>query len=212
MYHHPLYKEQDETVINEFIAQNPFALLTGCDSENRPVATQVPIFIEERNNKKVLRGHIMKNTDHYNALLQNQNVLTVFNGKHSYISATWYSNPHAASTWNYMSVHIKGIIKFLDYSDLEDILRKTTLHFENQNQESTTVYDNIPLAYKERLMHAIAAFEIEITDIDTIFKLSQDKDEESYTNIISKLKEQNPDAKSIAAEMEKRAHDLFTKS
>src|SRR4051812_6849949 len=106
MYDLPNHKEHNEQAIKEFTAQYPFAFLTGCDSNNKPVATQVPVFIEEKNGRKILRGHIMRNTDHHKAFVQNSNVLVVFTGKHTYVSATWYSNPNMASTWNYMSVHI----------------------------------------------------------------------------------------------------------
>ncbi|MBK7408554.1 MAG: FMN-binding negative transcriptional regulator [Saprospirales bacterium] len=112
MYNLPYHKEQNEQIIKEFVGQYPFAFLTGCDSENKPVATQVPVFIEEKDGRKILRGHIMKNTDHHKAFLHNENVLAVFTGKHTYVSGTWYSNPYTASTWNYMSVHVKGIIRF----------------------------------------------------------------------------------------------------
>ncbi|MBK8489835.1 MAG: FMN-binding negative transcriptional regulator [Saprospirales bacterium] len=209
MYNLPYHKEQNEQIIKEFVGQYPFAFLTGCDSENKPVATQVPVFIEEKDGRKILRGHIMKNTDHHKAFLHNENVLAVFTGKHTYVSGTWYSNPYTASTWNYMSVHVKGIIRFLDDSALEDVLRMTTLHFEDQNQQSTTVFDNLPLAFKQRVMGAIVAFEIEVKEIDTVFKLSQDRDAESYHNIIKKLREQDEDGRVIAAEMEKRAKELF---
>ncbi len=153
----------------------------------------------------------MKNTDHHKAFLQNQNVLVVFSGKYCYVSATWYSNPHTASTWNYMSVHAKGNIKFLGDEELEEVLRMTSLHFENQNVESTSVYDNLPDSFKQRVMHAIVAFEIEIEELDTVFKLSQERDEASYKNIIEELNKQDYDAQVIAYEMEKRAQELFSK-
>ncbi|MGB5817915.1 MAG: FMN-binding negative transcriptional regulator [Saonia sp.] len=210
MYNLPYHKEQDAAVIKEFVEQYPFAFLTGCDSENRPVATQVPVFIEDKDGRKLLRGHIMKNTDHHKAFLHNENVLAVFTGKHTYVSGTWYSNPYTASTWNYMSVHAKGIIRFLGNSELEDVLRITTLHFEGQNHQSTTVFDNLPLEFKQRVMGAIVAFEVEVKEIDTVFKLSQDRDAESYQNIIKKLKEKDEDARVIATEMEKRANELFS--
>ncbi len=209
MYDLPYYKERDTQAIKEFIEQHPFAFLAGSDLENKPVATQVPVFIEEQDGKMVLRGHIMKNTDHHKAFLHNNNVLVVFTGNHTYVSATWYSNPHQASTWNYMSVHARGIIRFLDDAALEQVLRKTTLHFENQNQESTTIFDNLPSDYKHKLMKAIVAFEIEVQGIENIFKLSQDRDLESYLNIIKKLKEQGHDGQVIAAEMEKRTAKQF---
>ncbi len=209
MYDLPHHKERNPHVVNEFIGRYPFAFLTGCDPENRPVATQVPVFVEEYDGKKVLRGHIMKNTDHHKAFLHNNNVLVVFTGHHTYVSGTWYSNPYTPSTWNYMSVHVRGSIRFLDEHALENVLRKTTLHFENFNQESTTVFDNLPSEYMRKLMRAIVAFEIEMTEIDTVFKLSQDRDAESYHNIKEQLKQQDEHGKVIAAEMEKRTRDLF---
>lgn len=212
MYDLPYYKEHDEQVINDFILQYPFAFLSGCDAESRPVVTQLPLFIEEKKGKKVLRGHIMKNTDHHKAFAYKEQVLAVFSGKHTYVSATWYSNPHSASTWNYMSVHVRGVIRFLDQQGLEELLQLTTLHFEEQNHQSPTVFNNLSDAYKQRLMRAIVAFEIEITSIDTVFKLSQNNDHESYQNIIKKLKEQDEDGRVIAAEMEKREQRLFSKS
>jgi transcriptional regulator len=209
-FHH--YKEQNEEVIKEFIDQHPFAFLTGCDAENQPVATQVPVFIEEKEGRKLLTGHIMKNTDHHKAFQRNKNVLVVFSGSHTYVSATCYSNPHLASTWNYMSVHAKGVIRFLDEEGLERVLRKTTLHFENYNQQSPTFFDNLPSDYKQKAMKAIVAFEIEVTKIDNVFKLSQDRDAESYRNIIEKLKiEEGEDGRIIADEMEKRTKEVFPK-
>ncbi len=209
MYNLPYHKEKNELVIKEFIAKYPFALLTGCDAEGKPVATQIPVFIEEANGRKILRGHIMKNTDHHKAFLHNQNVLVVFTGHHTYVSGTWYSNPYTPSTWNYMSVHVKGTVRFLDDHALVDALRLITLHFENYNPQSTTIYDNLPSDYTQKLMKAIAAFEIEVNEIDTVFKLSQDRDEESYRNIIQRLKQQDESGQVIATEMEKRTREVF---
>lgn len=212
MYDLPYHKEQNQQTVKEFINSYPFAFLSGCNSENSPIATQLPLFIQEHDDKKILRGHIMKNTDHHKAFLNNENVLAVFTGKHAYVSGTWYSNPNIPSTWNYMSVHAKGIIRFLDDAALEDVLQMTSLHFENYNHHSTTVFDNIPTAFKQRVMNAIVAFEIEVKEMDTVFKLSQDRDAESYQNIIRKLKEQGNDSQVIASEMEKRTKEVFPNS
>jgi transcriptional regulator len=108
-----------------------------------------------------------------------------------------------------MSVHVKGFIRFLDDAALIDVLRKTTLHFEKNDPQSTTIYDNLPSAYTEKLMKAIVAFEIEVIEMDTVFKLSQDRDAISYDHIIERLKEQGEDGQVIAAEMEKRKKNVF---
>ena len=211
MYDLPYHKENNPQVIQEFIAQYPFAFLTGTDSNNKPVATQVPMFMEECDGKNVLSGHIMKHTDHHKAFQHNENVLVVFTGRHTYVSGTWYSNPYMASTWNYMSVHLKGKIRFLSEKALEEVLRKTTLHFENNHPESTTLFDNLPSEFKNRVMHAIVAFEIIVTEMDNVFKLSQDRDYQSYQNIIAKLQQQGIDGQTIAAEMQRRTKEVFPK-
>ncbi|HXC03499.1 MAG TPA: FMN-binding negative transcriptional regulator, partial [Bacteroidia bacterium] len=154
-------------------------------------------------------GHLMKHTDHHKAFLHNEHVLAVFTGKHTYVSGSWYENPSQASTWNYMSVHVHGKIRFLEDEALNEVLRKTSLHFENGNKQSPTVFDNLTDEYKKRIMGAIVAFEIEVTHLDNVFKLSQDRDSKSYAHIQEKLKTQGEDGQVIAEEMKKRTKDVF---
>ena len=47
--------------------------------------------------------------------------------------------------------------------------------------------------------------------IDNVFKLSQNRDEKSFHNIIDKLKAQGSDGEFIAEEMKKRQQQLFVK-
>ncbi len=211
MYDLPYFKENDKETVLEFMRQHPFIFLSGVDEANKPVATQVPVFLDEREGTLFLTGHIMRNTDHHKAFLHNPNVLAVFTGPHTYVSATWYDDPHQASTWNYMSVHAKGVLRFGGADDLVAILRRLTLHYENNNSASTTIFDNLPSEYTGKLMKAIIAFEVEIVAIDNVFKLSQNRNEPSFQNIIGKLEEQGDDAKLIAAEMRKRQQQLFGK-
>ena len=209
MYNLPYFKENEGEVVLEFMRNHPFVFLSGVDEENKPVATQIPVFIDERDGKLFLTGHIMKNTDHHNAFEKNPNVLAVFTSPHVYVSATWYEDPHQASTWNYMSVHVKGTIRFGDPDDLVAILKRLTLHYENNNTASTTVFDNLPSDYTGRLMKAIIAFEVEVLQIENVFKLSQNRDKESYEHIIEKLKSQDEDGRVVAEEMEKRKEQLY---
>ena len=211
MYDLPYFKEEDQEVVLKFMQDHPFVFLTGVNVENKPVATQVPVFIDEKGGKLFLTGHIMKSTDHHKAFEQNPNVLAVFTGPHVYVSGTWYSNPQQASTWNYMSVHAKGAIRFGNEEDLIAILKRLTLHYENNNTASTTIFDNLPSEYTGPLTKAIVAFEVEIISIENVFKLSQNRDEKSFHNIMSKLNEQGSDGRFIAEEMKKRQQQLFGK-
>jgi transcriptional regulator len=210
MYSLPYFKEKDAAVVLQFMKDNPFVFLCGVDKDNKPVASQVPVFIDERDEKIFLTGHIMRSTDHHKAFDQNKNVLAVFTGAHTYVSAGWYSDPQQASTWNYMSVHAKGDIRFLGFEELLSVLKRTTNHFEN-NPHSPANFEQLPEEYVHHLAKAIVAFEIEVTEMDNVFKLSQNRDEKSYHHIMEQLKAQGNDGEVIAREMKKREEQLFNK-
>ncbi len=208
MYNLPYFKEEDQEEILHFVKAHPFAFLSGCDKDNKPVATQVPVFIDEREGKLYLSGHIMKNTDHHKAFVHNPHILTVFTGAQTYVSASWYEDKRQGSTWNYMSVHAKGQIQFQDAQALRDILERTTTHFEN-DPHSGANFDDLPDAYVNGMIKAIVAFEIEVQSMEHVFKLSQNRDEKSYDNIIDQLKQRDSNAREIAGIMEKRKAKVY---
>ena len=209
MYNFSYFKEKDKQAILNFVAENPFAVMTGSFLSGKQVATQIPVLLEERNGELFLQGHIMRNTDHHKAFVENPNILLLFTGPSCYVSASWYSNPQIGSTWNYMSVHIAGEVNFMTDNELISFMRKLTLKFEEGNTQSLTFYDNLPDHFLSKMMPAIVGFEIKADNIENVFKLSQNRDEKSYLNIISKLEEQGGQSALIALEMRKRHAELF---
>jgi len=207
MYNLPYYKEKDAAIVLEFMKQHPFAVLMGVDAEQRPVATQVPFLFVEKDGQLYLRGHIMKGNDHHKAFSENKNVMALFTGPHTYVSASWYSNQLQGSTWNYMTVQAKGEISFLGDEELLGVLDQLTSYYEEKN--SPSLYKNIPEEYITRMSKAIVAFDIKVTSLEHVFKLSQNRDQQSFETILEKLNAGSADAKAIAAEMNKRKDQLF---
>lgn len=209
MYNFSYFKEKDQDRILDFMKANPFAFLTGSSISGDQVATQIPLLTDIRDGELFLQGHIMRKTHHHKAFMENQKVLTVFTGPNAYVSATWYSNPNMGSTWNYMSVHVQGVMRFMSNDELINLMKKFTLHFERNNNESPTIFDNLPDSYLDKMMPAIVGFEIKADHIDNVFKLSQNRDEQSYVNIIAELEKQGGNSALIASEMQKRKDELF---
>jgi transcriptional regulator len=209
MYNFSYFKEKDQNAILELIEKNPFAFVTGSFQSGAQVATQIPILLEERDGELFFQGHIMRNTDHHKAFIENPNALLVFTGPSCYVSASWYTNPHIGSTWNYMSVHVAGQVKFMTSDELVGFMRKLTLKFEGGNTQSLTFFDNLPEKFLSQMMPAIVGFEIKADKLENVFKLSQNRDEQSYLNIISKLEAEGGESALIALEMRKRKAELF---
>ena len=212
MYNFSYFKEKDQNKIRAFIDENPFGFLTGSNISGDQVATQIPILVEERHGELYLQGHIMRNTDHHKAFSENPKALVVFSGPHTYVSASWYTNPKSGSTWNYMSVHVSGDLQFKSDTALAEFMKKLTLKFEGGNDQSPTYFDNLPQEYIQKMMPAIVGFELKAANIQNVFKLSQNKDEESYRNIISQLEQQGGNSALVAKEMEMRLATLFPAS
>jgi transcriptional regulator len=100
MYDLPYFKESDQRTVRDFIRAHPFAMLIG-SSQGLPMATQVPVLIDEREGPRLfLRGHMMRNTDHHRAFGQNNEALCVFSGAHTYVSAVY-----RIANWIYLELH-----------------------------------------------------------------------------------------------------------
>ncbi len=212
MYNYPQYKEKDRAELIGFMRQYPFITLIGNDRNGRIALTQIPVLIEERDGRLFLLGHVANKSDHHKAYTDNPEVLALFTGPHTYVSGSWYSgNPHQASTWNYVSVHARGTLRFTDENALVELLQRLSLHFEGNDTTSTTVYDNLPEEYLSKLRHAIVGFEVEVKELENVYKLSQNRDEKSYDNIISELQHLDADAKKVAEWMKKRKDSIFPK-
>ena len=202
MYKLKYFTEEDIEKVMAFINENYFATITGMD-EKYPVATHVPLDIKQKGDKIFFTGHIMKNSDHHKVFLKNENVLVIFNGPHCHVSASWYTTPNVASTWNYITVHAKGKIHFGDEAQTKKIVEELTNKYEKPDSEAA--FNKLSNEYVDRLVKAIIAFTIEVESLENVFKLSQNHDEGTRQSIIAHLnKNGSDDEKAIAEEMVKR--------
>lgn len=109
-----------------------------------------------------------------------------------------------------MSVHVQGVLTFLDEEALLDILQKTTAYYEKSDQ-SPASFHNLSKEYIDRLSKAIVGFEIKAKSIGHVFKLSQNRNQSDYQNIIQQLEKGGNESAIIAEEMQKRRSQLFHK-
>ena len=209
MYSLPHFKEKDQKRLLNFMEDHPFALLTGSTAAGKQVATQVPVLVEKRSDELFLQGHLMRNADHHKAFKENSQVLLVFTGPHAYVSSSWYATPPMGSTWNYMTIHAHGQIRFFEGEGLVELMKKLTLRFESNNTASPVIYDHLPQEYLDKMLPGIVGFELKVDLLENVFKLSQNRDEQSYRNIITQLEKQPGNGTQIALEMSKRLDEVF---
>ena len=205
MYHFSHFKAKDHHEVMAFMNEHPFIFLTGCTKEGKPVATQIPVIVEERDGALFLQGHIMRKTDHHKCFEENEHALAVFTGPSCYVSASWYSDQSMGSTWNYVSVQAEGKVRFMSAEELLSFMKKFTLKFEGGNTASKTIVDNLAPSYLDKMMPAIVGIEIKVERLENVFKLSQNRDEASFNNILKRLEAIGGESAMVAAEMRRHA-------
>ncbi len=151
----------------------------------------------------VLEGHVARTNQQWKTLTGNGEVLTIFTGADAYTSPRWYDEPHSTvPTWSYMMIHIYGKPRLItDETELTGHLVKLVDRYENQTSYDLT---KVPVATMERLTRGVVGFKIAVTRFEASFKLNQNRNRQSYQNIIVELEKQTDDNSHRIAEAMKQ--------
>jgi len=186
MYIPKQYQLKDEQKILQVIKEFSFATVVSIH-QGVPEATHLPLYLSE--DKKFLYGHFARANSQWKDILDQQ-VLAVFNGPHSYISPSWYETKDSAPTWNYVAVHVKGLIEMLE--DEEEI-RLSLYHLIEKYELPNSSYDvnAVDAKYMAGLLKGIVPFKLRISSIEAAAKLSQNHSKERQKLVSDELLKRN---------------------
>ena len=200
MYTPKLYREEDPSRILEFLRQNEFAIVVAYDG-TKPVASHLLVEVFEEGEKLFVNGHMSKANPLWKVFERKNEVLVIFQGPHTYISPTWYNHINVP-TWNYQSVHVYGKPRLItDREESYGVLKRLVDRYETSGPYKM---ESLPPDFVEKEMRGVAAFQVEVTNIEASYKLSQNRDEESYRSIVSHLEQREDDMSHAVAEAMKR--------
>lgn len=203
MYIHRLNQWENEPEVIDFIRKNAFATLIS-QVDGRPWATHLPVVLEKKpSGQAVLHGHLAKANPQWKSIREGEEVLMIFQGSHAYISSSWYNHENVP-TWNYLAVHVYGKIRIIEGEELMHHL-KSLVNIYEEGRPNRVHLETMSESYVEGQMRALVGIEIAVTEVQASAKLSQNRDEVNYQNIINKLVESDfPMDREVAEEMRKR--------
>lgn len=211
MYIPGRYRESDPKVIEEFLRANDFATLVSFDGE-RPIATHLLVdFQYRKDGTMVLNGHMARANQQWRTFEAQQEVLIIFSGPHTYISPRWYNHTNVP-TWNYMAVHVYGRPRVITepYELFALLKRLVDKHEGDSGAVPPYRLETLPEDFAKKQMQAIVGFQIEVTRMEASFKLSQNRDRDSYDNVVTELyRRDDENSRAVADEMQRRRSKVF---
>ena len=167
----------DEKEIVSFLQANSFGQLISRHQEQL-YCSHLPFLISKDGNQ--LKCHLARQNPQWQDI-ENQEVLIVLSGPHEYISPSWYKNP-GVPTWNYQALHIYGRCRvFDDAGELSQVVDGLTSKHESGLAEPWSP------EYKQAMLKAIIGIDIEVTDIQCKYKLSQNRPAGDHQGVIDNL-------------------------
>lgn len=189
MYIPKLFHETSWPEIRQVIEGNTFATVVTCN-EGLPTATHVPLrLVESADGTAKLQGHMARANAHWKILERGERSLVIFTGPDSYVSPRWYDHVNVP-TWNYVAVHVYGKSRLVtDTKEAQELMKGLVDRYEGGVEpERRYTVEGLPADFLESQMRGIVAFEILVDEIQASFKLSQNRDQKNYENVIAELR------------------------
>ncbi|WP_446051844.1 FMN-binding negative transcriptional regulator, partial [Zobellia laminariae] len=142
------HRNENASEIRAFLKANSFGILVS-QYQNKPWATHIPLELETtEDGKEVLTAHIAKANPQWREFDQNEEVLCIFNGPHSYISSSWYKDEEVP-TWNYVAVHVYGKLKILSEEEVMASMHRLVDKYEANSKKPISLKDMSPRTLKQ---------------------------------------------------------------
>ncbi len=202
MYIPKYFKVTNVDEIREFIQLNSFGTLVTI-KKGKPIATHLPLQLVKEEDTYYITGHMAYGNPQWRTFDTCEDVLVMFQGPHAYISSSWYEQENVP-TWNYQAVHVNGTATILNEEALKHDLTKLLEKYE-KHRENPVLWDKLSPSFLEKEIKGIVGFKIKVQEIQAAYKLSQNRNEMDYQNIIDELsKEKDLNAKALAEVMKNR--------
>lgn len=200
MYIPKPFRISNENEIKTFIKHNSFGILFS-QLDNLPQATHLPFILEEKGDSLYLVGHFAKGNPHWKSIDQKE-VLIVFPGPHTYVSASWYEEKGTVPTWNYLAVHAYGVCNIINQqSELIELLQKTASFYEEPLQHAWKTEENMDAVLS--MIRGIVGIRMKIDRLEGKAKLNQNHSVQRQEKVVKALESSYDlyDSKEIARKM-----------
>jgi transcriptional regulator len=187
MRFNPAHSVEDPDVVRELIRANPWATLVSAGVEGI-VASHYPVLLDEEAEGLTILTHLGRPDEVLHDLGRGE-TLVIVQGRHGYVSPSWYA-PGAtrAPTWNFSVAHLYGKPEVLSEEENLDVLTRLVERFEREVEEPLL----LDREWATPVARGTVGVRIPVRRFVCKRKLSQDKDPDSRRRVIAALRAPGP--------------------
>jgi transcriptional regulator len=152
------------------------------------VASHYPILLDEQAEGLAIFTHVGRPDEMIHGFGE-QEILLIVQGRHGYISPSWYA-PGAtrAPTWNFSAAHCYGVPIILEEEENLAVLARLVAHFERHVEEPML----LDLEWGRPVAQGTVGIRLPITRFVCKVKMSQDKDLVTQHQVMAALRAPGP--------------------
>ena len=125
----PIHASDDPEVVRQLLRENPWCTLVSSNA-GELVASHYPVLLDETSPELAMLTHVGRPDEKVHGLGR-QEILVIVQGRHGYISPSWYTpGTTPAPTWNFSTAHCYGVPEILDPEENMRVLTRLVEHFE----------------------------------------------------------------------------------
>jgi len=145
------------------------------NGDEGPILSHVPFILSE--DGKTADLHLVRSNPI--ARMGGGAAVIAVSGPDGYISPDWYGVDDQVPTWNYVAVHLRGTLSPLPQDTLAELLDRQSAHFESRLlPKPAWMPAKMTPEVLGKMMRAILPFRMNVTKIDSTWKLGQNKPEQ----------------------------------
>ncbi|MEO0679066.1 MAG: FMN-binding negative transcriptional regulator [Pseudomonadota bacterium] len=175
MHPNPAFRKAEDDQNLDFARTRGFGVLSVSGAQG-PLAAHVPFVLSADGSRLIT--HLVRSNPVARALRDGAlPALVAVSGPDGYVSPDWYGAADQVPTWNYVAVHLRGLLRLEPEETLRDVLTEISEAFEPRlAPKRPWTMDKMTPGTAEKMMRAIIPASMAIETVEGTWKLNQNKD------------------------------------
>ena len=172
MHSNPSFRRVDEA--KSVAAARNHGIGTLCvNGPDGPLMSHIPFLLSEDGAR--VEAHLTRSNPILRAIETPRPALLAVSLGEAYISPDWYGVDDQVPTLNYIAIHLRGALGALPAAELRAHVDRLSAHFEGKLDKLPWTSDKMSDGVMERMMRAIVPVEMRVDNVQSTWKLNQNK-------------------------------------